>query len=165
VLSRADACLELPCHCRSACCASEAASRWRALALRALDLADAPPAGSALYTTGGSSYSLAYLAVGLATALWGIIVPRVRGRSADLRSTVLFAYAFITAVYHRHNTFDDPYVVLGLRSHCRLVGWAAQPLIYARIVKNSGDPLGFYKGYKEREDWLTWNLKQDGARD
>ena len=60
------------------------------------------------------AYSLAYLVVGLAIALWGVIVPTVRCRSADFRSTVLFVYVFIAAVYHRYSVSNDPYVALGL---------------------------------------------------
>jgi hypothetical protein len=160
------------------------------------------------------AYSLAYLVVGLAIALWGVIVPTVRCRSADFRSTVLFVYVFIAAVYHRYSVSNDPYVALGLvviavswgyvylRNHLiglawvyvalsvawaawsallfthranentfawlaifGVIAWAALIGIYARILKCSGDPLGFYERYKEPEDWLTWDLKKNDARD
>jgi hypothetical protein len=159
-------------------------------------------------------YSLAYLVVGLVIALWGVTVPTVRGRSADLRSAILLIYILITVVNHRHSIFNDPYVVLGfvaiavswgyvyLRNHLvslawvylavsvtwsawgalvfthrvnetafswlvilGLIAWAAQIVIYARILKYSGDPLGFTESYREPEDWLTWDLKQKNARD
>lgn len=160
------------------------------------------------------AYSLAYLVVGLTIALWGVIVPTVRGRSADFRSTVLFVYVFIAAVYHRHSAFNDPYVVLGfvaiavswgyvyLRNHLvglawvylavsaawfawsvllfthranentfswlvilGLIAWGAQIVIYARILKYSGDPLAFYESHREPEDWLAWDLRQNNPRD
>jgi hypothetical protein len=160
------------------------------------------------------AYSPAYLAVGLAVAFWGILVPMVRGRSADLRSSVLFVYLLAGAAYHRHGVSNDPYMVLGvvagalswgyvyLRNNLvglawlylaaslvwfawsvllfahhadenvfswfvilGLVAWAAQIVIYARILKYSGDPLGLYKGYRQPEDWFTWDLKQKSARD
>lgn len=156
------------------------------------------------------AYSLAYLAVALAIALWGVLVPTVRGRSADFRSGALFVYLLIAAVFHGHSGFNDPYVVLGfvaiavswgyiylrndlvglawgylvvsaawsvwsalLFTHrvnenmfswlviLGLLVWAAQIVVYARILKHSGDPLGLYARDSEPQDWLTWDLRKN----
>jgi hypothetical protein len=53
------------------------------------------------------AYSLAYLVVGLAIALWGVIVRTVRGPSADYRIAVLFVYLSIGAAYQRHSVFNE----------------------------------------------------------
>ena len=157
------------------------------------------------------AYSLVYLGVGNAIALWGVVAPTVRGWSAGFRSTALLVYIFIVPLFHRLSVFNDLYVVLGFVAIvvCRgdtytcgttwlpmalvslalsvalsvwgvlvftdranenlfswlvilgLIAWAAQIAIYARILKRSGEPRGFYDAYREPEDWLTWDLKQN----
>jgi hypothetical protein len=76
------------------------------------------------------SVAWVYLAISAALSAWSVLV-----------------------FTHRENAFSW-LVILGV------VVWAAQPLIYARIVKDSGDPLGFYERSKEPEGWLASDLKQ-----
>jgi hypothetical protein len=160
-------------------------------------------------------YSLGYLVVGLAIALWAVMAPGVRGRMANLRSIALSLFILAAIVYNGGHRFpNDPYVVLGfvaitlswaylyLRNNLAglacvyvaislawsicaaltlthranepvlswlaifgLVAWAAGIVIYARVLRYSGDPLGIYDRHRQPEDWITWDLKKSNARD